>query len=319
MSSFVTLAVSGGDPQGIGPEICARALETLLDVHTNVRWRIAADQRQLLRLAGSRLRSALGDGRVMLHDCPLASDAAKAPSVEGGKAAWSALQQSLKWVEQGAASGLVTAPLSKSAVAASYPEFMGHTEYLGDRSGCRPLMMLGGEVLRVFLATTHVPLKDVPDQLSLENLTCTIEDAREGLARWFGVGAPRLAVLSLNPHGGEGGTLGTEELDLIEPAIEAAGGSDGGVFGPFAADGFFGSASWREFDGVVAIFHDQGLIPMKVICGTKGVNVTMGLPYLRTSPDHGTAFSLAGTPHVDSTSMEMAMDWCVRGQQGRIM
>jgi 4-hydroxythreonine-4-phosphate dehydrogenase len=319
MSSSITLALSGGDPQGIGPEVCARALESTLLNHPHVIWRVAVDQERFMQHASSGLRQALKDGRVLLQDFPLAAKAAPWPSRAGGEAAWQALQHAVCWVEEGAASGLVTAPLSKEAVAKSQPDFMGHTEFLGSRSGCRPLMMLGDESLRVFLVTTHVPLKDVPGQLTRESTLQTIEGARTGLRRWFGLTEPRLAVLSLNPHCGEGGALGLEELETIRPAVQAAGGEDAGIYGPFAADGFFGSGSWRRFDGVVAIFHDQGLIPMKVICGTRGVNVTMGLPYLRTSPDHGTAFGLVGSDGVDCASMKMALDWCIKGQSGRII
>lgn len=314
-----TLAISGGDPQGVGPEICALALEAILPAHSDVSWLIAGDEQRIMKHAGTLFRGALDSGRVQIKDCPLGIDPGPAPSREGGDAAMRALQQASQWVEEGRAVGLVTAPLSKGAVSMNHEGFMGHTEYFGDRFRSRPLMMLGDEKLRVFLATTHIPLSEVAEQLTVPLLLETIEIAREGLRVWFGLEEPRLAVLSLNPHCGEGGALGMEEIEIIEPAILAAGGLKGRVSGPFAADGFFGCRSWQDFDGVIAIFHDQGLIPLKTVCGMRGVNVTLGLPFLRTSPDHGTAFGLVGTDNVDFTSMEMALNWCAQGRLGRIM
>ena len=201
---------------------------------------------------------------------------------------------------------LVTAPISKEAVQTEEFQFPGHTEFLGARSNSKPLMILYYEGLRMALLTTHKAIADIPGAVTKERVMETVRKLDATLKQDFDIQAPKIAVLSLNPHNGDGGLLGTEEIRDIKPAIEELGDRFL-VFGPFAADGFFASHSWRKYDGVIAMYHDQGLAPFKALAGPEGVNFTAGLPFVRTSPDHGTGFDIAGKNKANADSMREAI------------
>jgi 4-hydroxythreonine-4-phosphate dehydrogenase len=238
------------------------------------------------------------------------------PSAGGGAAALAVLEAALDRVRGGERRALVTAPLSKAAVTASGVPFSGHTGWLAERLGVQRVVMLfiaGAQ--RVALATVHVPLKEVSSSLSLEGLVNTLEILDSWLRTHAGLDSPDLAVLGLNPHAGEDGLLGTEEREVIAPGIDAFNRRGGRASGPHSADSFFRTPVAQEADAVLAMYHDQGLIPMKAPGLPPAVNVTLGLPLVRTSVDHGCAFSLAGQGNADPGSMVAALD-CARGLLG---
>ncbi|MEE9393365.1 MAG: 4-hydroxythreonine-4-phosphate dehydrogenase PdxA [Planctomycetota bacterium] len=307
------LAVSAGDPQGIGPEVTADALGALM----------ASDQEFDVSLFGDRTilerelkRVGVDDGaRVTLVDCPFQDAGEPGPSAAGGLAALKALSAAAEMVETHRADALVTAPLAKEAVCVHEPGFVGHTGFLGHRSGVVPLMMLASERLRIALVTDHLPLREVADHVDRPALEFALSRLKSGLQDVFGVARPHIAVLGLNPHAGEGGKLGREECDLIEPWLK----EHPGVEGPFAADGFFRPGQFERFDAILAMYHDQGLIPLKALSAGAALNISLGLPYPRTSPDHGTAFLLAGQGRADSSSMFYAMRCALRLGRGETL
>lgn len=204
--------------------------------------------------------------------------------------------------------GMITGPLNKSTVKLEGKEFRGHTDYIKNRvdSG-ESLMILCSDRLRVALVTGHVAIRDIPKLIDTKTILSKIEILNKSLQSDFGIGRPRIAVLGLNPHAGDNNLIGKEEFDIILPAINAA--KDKGIltFGPYPADGFFGSGNFSKFDGILAMYHDQGLVPFKALSFGSGVNFTAGLPIVRTSPDHGTAYDIAGKFEADAASMEAAV------------
>jgi len=213
---------------------------------------------------------------------------------------------------------LVTCPINKDTIQGKEFNFPGHTEYLARIAGTdKVLMFLVGQSLRVGVVTGHLPLRDVSAAITKEKIIEKLGLMRDSLIRDFGVSSPRIAVLGLNPHAGDNGLLGTEEKEIIGPAIREAADKGWYVFGPFGADGFFGSAAFRKFDAVLAMYHDQGLTPFKALAFETGVNYTAGLPIVRTSPDHGTAYDLAGKGVADESSLRAAIYTAVDVYQKR--
>jgi len=219
-------------------------------------------------------------------------------SEEAGHAAFLSLEQCVQDAKAGRIDAMLTAPINKASIQRTNFRFAGHTEYLQDRfsesSPCEPLMILCNELMRVALVTTHLPIAEISYAITEERITQKARLLYESLQRDFCISAPRIAVLALNPHAGDGGVLGHEEADIIEPAVHALSDAGLSCYGPYAADGFFGSGAYRHFDGILAMYHDQGLAPFKALCVDGGVNFTAGLPVVRTSPDHGTAYNIAG-------------------------
>ena len=216
---------------------------------------------------------------------------------DAGKAAFLALEHAVSDLKAGRIDVLVTAPICKSAIHGAHFEFAGHTEYLGDRLGQEgesPLMILANSLMRVALVTTHLPVQEVSAAITPEAVESKIRAFHKSLRRDFLLSSPRIAVLGLNPHNGDDGVLGSEEKEIITPAIQAAAADGINCFGPYSADGFFGAGMYSHFDGILAMYHDQGLAPFKALSMDDGVNFTAGLSYVRTSPDHGTAFDIAG-------------------------
>ena len=267
----VTVAVSMGDPLGIGPEVVCAAL---------------ADPRAPKAVV-------FGERAALLRAATLRKVALPASIVEVSGGALAFVDAAAEAVAGGGLQALCTAPLSKERVALSAPGFVGHTEYLAQKAGARVAMMMAGPRLRIVLATNHLALRDVPRLLTREQIAfVTVLCARELKAR-FGIAQPRVAVLGLNPHAGDGGIFGDEEARLIAPAIADARAQGVDASGPFPADGFIPRAVRGACDAVVALYHDQGLIPAKLLDFDETVNVTLGLPWPRTSPDHGTADDIA--------------------------
>ncbi len=221
-----------------------------------------------------------------------------------GKLSMDAVSAGIEACLSGEADALVTAPISKEAIHLGGFRVPGHTEYLAERTGAKKVgMMLVNKAMRVGLATIHIPLRNVSGTITAGLITERLQLYNQALKIDFGITSPRIAVLGLNPHAGDGGVLGMEEQDIIEPAMEKARDEGIHVTGPWPADGFFGTGGYKEVDMVFAMYHDQGLIPLKLAGFGGGVNVTAGLPIIRTSPDHGTAFPLAGKNMADGGSM----------------
>jgi 4-hydroxythreonine-4-phosphate dehydrogenase len=284
------LAVTLGDVRGIGPEIVRAAA-------ANPRVRAAA----ALRLVGPPLPELPVDEPV--GDWPAGERRTESLA---GRLAGAAVDRAIELATSGRVDGIVTAPLDKHALLAGGYDFPGHTELLAARTGRPVAMMLAatrstGDMpnpLRVVLATTHIPLRDVPRRLTREAIRSAADVTRVGLRDWFAIASPRIALCALNPHAGDGGRFGTEDEDLLAPAAREAG-----IEGPFPADTVFVRAMRGAFDAVIAPYHDVGMTAIKVAAFGAAVNVTLGLPFPRTSPDHGTALDIAGRGIADPSSM----------------
>jgi 4-hydroxythreonine-4-phosphate dehydrogenase len=253
---------------------------------------------------------------VALSALPVLSHPFPAPAVPGkpdpanAQAVIAAIARAVDLVMRGEASALTTGPIHKKALidgaGFAYP---GHTEYLAHLAGVdRVVMMLAGPDLRVVPTTIHIALKDVPGALDAALLSDTIRITDAALRRDFGIESPRIAVAGLNPHAGEGGVMGREEIEIIAPVIEALNAEGLALTGPHSADTMFHAAARSRYDAAIAMYHDQALIPIKTLAFDEGVNVTLGLPFIRTSPDHGTAFDIAGTGRANPASLIAALE-----------
>jgi 4-hydroxythreonine-4-phosphate dehydrogenase len=228
------------------------------------------------------------------------------PSVNSGKYSKISLETATKALKEGNVDVLVTAPIHKFNMKEAGFNYPGHTEYLGEQLGGKPLMLLCSDNLRVAVVTGHIPVKEVSQNISKEIIAQKIQQLHSSLVNDYGINKPKIAVLGLNPHSGENGTIGTEEKNIIKPAIESLN-ENMLVFGPYAADGFFGNGTYTQFDGILAMYHDQGLIPFKTMAFGGGVNYTAGLNFVRTSPDHGTAYDIAGKGIANESSFKEAI------------
>lgn len=216
----------------------------------------------------------------------------------------SALDTALELISNGHAQALVTAPISKESIHMAGFEYPGHTEYLAHKTKTPNItMMLVSGGLRVGLLTTHIPLSKVAENITEVNILHRVRNIHHSLIHDFGIPKPNIAVLGLNPHAGDGGVLGSEEIEIIEPALSKLNQEGIACSGPFPADGWFGMQQYENFDAVLAMYHDQGLAPFKALSFGRGVNFTAGLPIIRTSPDHGTAFAIAGQNKANTDSM----------------
>ncbi len=230
------------------------------------------------------------------------------PSKQTAKAALLSLKQAVAELKEGHIDGLVTGPIDKNTIHGEEFPFQGHTEYLTQEFNAgQSLMLMVGENLRVGLVTEHVPVKDITTFITKERVELKIRLMELSLKQDFLIHKPKIAVLGLNPHAGDEGLLGREELDVIKPVINDLKAKGKLIFGPFPADGFFASGQHSKYDGIVAMYHDQGLVAFKTLSFESGINYTAGLPYVRTSPDHGTAYNLAGKNMASESSMRQAM------------
>ncbi|MDR0901741.1 MAG: 4-hydroxythreonine-4-phosphate dehydrogenase PdxA [Opitutaceae bacterium] len=290
MTAQKKLAFTCGDPAGVGPEIIAAWLASHPDEARGIAVIGHADWLRALPANGAQLIAV--DGGAGLAAGFVAAPGR--PSIEGARVALAALERAAAGVARGEFCGVVTAPVSKEWLQKAGYAFPGQTEFFAARWGGEPVMAFCGGRLRVALATWHIPLRDVPASLTPALLARTVAAAAQ-LARAGGVaGEPRIGVCGLNPHAGEGGMLGAEERDVLNPALDALRAAHPGLSRCEPGDSIFGRALRGEFDAVVALYHDQGLAPLKTIDFDEAVNVTLGLPHVRVSPDHGTAFGIAG-------------------------
>lgn len=313
------IGITQGDVNGVGYEVIFKALEEpeMLEGLTPIIYgspKAAAYHRKVLEMPGMGFNevtkpSEARPGRINILPC--GDDNVKVElgvsSELAGRAAFEALDAAVRDLTLGDLDAIVTAPINKKNIQSETFQFPGHTEYLEQACQSPALMLLCAGALRVGVVAGHMPLSQVPAFITQERILDKLRILRGSLVGDFGVTNPRVAVLSLNPHAGDGGLLGTEERDVISPAIAAAVGEGIQAFGPFPADGFFGSDLLGKFDAVLAMYHDQGLAPFKALAFDQGVNFTAGLPVVRTSPDHGTAYDIAGKNVAAPDSMRHAI------------
>lgn len=328
------IAITMGDPAGIGPEIIIKALDHPR-ILKSCRPLVIGDLRVLESIAQGmgkslHLKSITGIDRIKGYkepgflydasDLPADQVIPGQPNPQWGPPALNYIRLAAKWALTGEVAAMVTCPVSKEIIRHGLPSFTGHTEFLARLAKTRSFgMMLAGERLKVSLATIHLPLKKALRVLNRDGILQTIELSHQTLTRWFGVKDPKIAVAGLNPHAGEQGAFGSEEETIVLPAVQEARRRGIQVSGPFPPDTLFYWAARGHYDAVVALYHDQGLIPLKLLHFDKAVNITMGLPFIRTSVDHGTAFDIAGKGMANPASLTEAVLLAARfsrGQQG---
>ncbi len=314
------IGITHGDINGIGYEVILKTLEDnrLTELCTLIVYgspKVAAYHRKLINTnINLNLISQPADAnpsRVNIINCcgdEVKVDLGKSTPA-AGEASFAALERATQDLKEGEIDALLTAPINKNNIQSAQFTFPGHTEYLEQLFGKEgdALMILANDTLRVAVVTGHVPISKVAGLLSIEKITTKLEQFHTSLQQDFGISKPRIAVLGLNPHAGDGGVLGSEEQEIIQPAIEQMRNKGIICFGPLPADGFFGSEHYTHYDGILAMYHDQGLIPFKTLAMENGVNFTAGLPIVRTSPDHGTAYDKAGKNQANPTSLRQAL------------
>jgi len=319
-TNLIKIGITIGDINGIGPEVIIKTLRNpkivdycipiiygagkIISYYKNI---VKADE---FVYHPARSQEKLAPGKVYCINSwqeNVAVTTGKLTEI-GGKYAFMALEHAIQDIKSGWLDGLVTAPIHKQAMQLAGFSYTGHTDYLADKLQAKDhLMMMVGESMRVGLVTTHIALSEVSSKISNQKIKAAIHTLNSSLQKDFGKDKPLIAVLGLNPHASDGGVMGTEEEKIIIPAINELKNQGFLIYGPFAADGFFGAGQYKKFDGVLAMYHDQGLIPFKAMEFETGVNFTAGLPIVRTSPDHGTAFDIAGKGVADESSFRSAL------------
>ncbi|WP_128544468.1 4-hydroxythreonine-4-phosphate dehydrogenase PdxA [Larkinella soli] len=311
------LGITLGDYNGIGPEVILKALQhnRLQKICTPIIYgsmRILNKYRGLLQLKDWNLNGIQHAGQVNhkftnVITCWNDQNSDIQPgkvTPEAGQAALASLQRATEDLKAGHIDAVVTAPINKYNIQTEEFKFPGHTEFFADAFEVKEnLMFLVSDALRVGVVTGHIPLGRVRSSITKEKVLQKIQLMQYSLRNDFGIRKPRIAVLGLNPHAGEEGLIGTEEQEVLKPLIQELRNKGQLVYGPLPADGFFGTKAYRNYDAVLAMYHDQGLIPFKTIAFDEGVNFTAGMPVVRTSPDHGTAYDIAGKNQADETSM----------------
>ncbi|WP_031295458.1 4-hydroxythreonine-4-phosphate dehydrogenase PdxA [Sphingobium ummariense] len=325
----VPFAVTLGDPAGIGPEIVAKS------------WvmREAWGLPPFFAIGDPASLRAVWSGPVAVIETPTQAAAAfphalpclkvadagevvpGVPSTDGARTAFQALEVAVGLARAGSAAGLVTAPVGKEQLYGVGFTHPGQTEFVAERCGVSPqnaVMMLAGPSLKVVPVTIHIPLAEVPAALTVDLIRARALTTVKGLQRNFGIARPRLVVAGLNPHAGEGGALGREEIEVIRPAVESLREEDMDIVGPLAADTLFHARARQTYDAALCMYHDQALIPIKTLNFDEGVNITLGLPIVRTSPDHGTAFGIAGTDSANPGAMVAALKMAAEAARSRL-
>ncbi|TYP95154.1 4-hydroxythreonine-4-phosphate dehydrogenase [Fodinibius salinus] len=312
------IAITGGDFNGIGPEVILKTLSDQQDSNTTP---VILSSPSVIDFYQSDL-----DSKIKYHLAQTAKDIRddainvlnpykdESPVIEpgaftkqSGKCAMLAVEKAIEFCLNGTTDAIVTAPISKEAVNIAGYNIPGHTEFLAEQTDTDEfMMMLVNNDLRVGLSSVHIPVKDVASSLSVDDITHQISLMNQSLQKDFSIARPKIAVLGLNPHAGDGGIIGSEETKIISPAINNARQQNIDASGPHPADGFFGNRKYENYDGILAMYHDQGLIPFKTLSFGAGVNFTAGLPIIRTSPDHGTAFDIAGQHKANPSSFKQA-------------
>ncbi|MBR3855646.1 MAG: 4-hydroxythreonine-4-phosphate dehydrogenase PdxA [Bacteroidaceae bacterium] len=316
----IRVGITQGDINGIGYEIIFRTFENseMFEICTPVVYgspKLAAYHRKALEIDITYNAvvnpSDIQDGKLNIINCNSDNIIIELGTAtkESGEAAYQALERAIKDYQEGIIDLLVTAPINKNTIQSDDFNFPGHTEYLQERlgGGDKSLMILCSDEVRFAIATSHLPLRDVPEAITPELLEEKITIFDHSLKEDFNIDAPKIAVLSLNPHSGDNGLLGKEEIETIIPTINKMSREGILCYGPFGVDGFMGSGKYKAFDGILAMYHDQGLTPMKLLAMSNGVNFTAGLQAVRTSPAHGVAYDIAGKGCADENSFRQAI------------
>jgi len=325
LNTLPLVGITMGDPSGIGPEIIVKALADpsiydlcrplVLGDRGIISRHLRETPKLFIRQISHPSQAHGKAGQIdLIASCSLKGDriVPGTPVVEGGQAMVECIVQAVALAKSGDIAAMVTCPISKALMHRAGHCFEGHTELIADLTNCQDyVMMLAGKTLRVALVTIHCALKDVPSLLSKESIIKTIAVTSEALVQDFDLESPRVAVAALNPHAGEEGMFGKEEKEIIEPALEQARRKGYPIEGPFPPDTVFHRAVSGHFDAVIAMYHDQGLIPLKLLHFSDAVNVTLGLPIIRTSVDHGTAYDIAGQDVADPSSLKAAIRMAV--------
>ena len=314
------IGITIGDLNGIGTEVIIKALadNRLLSILTPVIYgstRALSYYRKLMNIEDFNYSQVKTKGQFFPKTVNVVNcweDAIEItpgqPSREGGKAALLCLKKAVEEMKEGLIDAVVTAPIDKNTIHGEEFPYRGHTEFFTNEFNAgESLMLLTGENLRVGLVTGHLPVKDIASNITRDRVELKIRLLELSLKKDFNISKPKIAVLALNPHAGDEGLLGNEENEIIKPVINELKAKGKLIMGPFAADGFFASNQYTKYDGILAMYHDQGLVPFKTIDFSSGVNFTAGLPIVRTSPDHGTAYSIAGKNQADESSMRQAI------------
>lgn len=331
-SKNIKIGITHGDPNGIGYEVILKTLnnklildmcspivygaKTALDFHKKelelekVKFQFINKAEEAKVKTASFIDCGSNDFKVELGK----------GTPESGKLAFDALEKAIDDLKAGNIDVLVTAPINKDNIQSDNFNFPGHTEYLASKDDKeKNLMFMVSSKLKVAVATGHIPLNEISTQLTTDVIVEKIELMEKSLKDDFSIRKPKIAVLGLNPHAGDNGLLGKEDQEIILPAIAKAKEKGILAFGPFAADGFFGSSSYKSYDGVTAMYHDQGLIPFKALAFGQGTNFTAGLSFIRTSPDHGTGFDIAGQNKADESSLRQALYFAIDIYRNRAM
>lgn len=316
----IRIGITHGDINGVGYEVILKTFAdpTMLELCTPIIYgspKVATYHRKAMDLPTnfSIVNSAAEASHNKLSIVNCGEEEVKVefskPTPEAGKAALDALEKALQEYRDGLIDVLVTAPINKHTIQSDSFHFTGHTEYIEERvgEGKKALMILMKDEFRVALVTTHIPVKDIASSITKELIKEKLAIFHQSLKQDFNIGCPRIAVLALNPHAGDGGLIGSEEQEIIIPAIQEMVAEGIQCFGPYPADGFMGSGSYTHFDGVLAMYHDQGLAPFKALAMDNGVNYTAGLPIVRTSPAHGTAYDISGQGIASEESFRQAL------------
>ena len=317
----IKLAITHGDINGVGYEVILKTFgdSRMYDFCTPVLYgstKVASYHKKLLNSMPQEMQfngireareAAAGKFNVLnLVPDEVKIDLGKSTEV-AGQLARESLNRACADLKEGTVDALVTAPINKRNIQAPDFDFPGHTEYLSHQFGGQSLMLMVCDRIRIGIVTNHLALKDVPSALTPELLSEKIRLMNESLKRDFGITIPKIAVLALDPHAGDNGVIGDFDMRVIKPVIDQAQSKGILAYGPFPSDGFFGSSEFNKFDGVLALYHDQGLIPFKLMSFTEGVNYTAGLPYVRTSPAHGTGYDIAGKDKASEQSFRSAV------------
>ncbi|MBK7872462.1 MAG: 4-hydroxythreonine-4-phosphate dehydrogenase PdxA [Saprospiraceae bacterium] len=314
------IGISVGDINGIGLEVILKtvSIKKILDYCVPVIYgssKVVSYHKNIVNIDfqfnSTRSAQHLQDDKVNIVNCwnDNVNITLGKPTETGGAYAYKALEEAVKELQHGLIDALVTAPINKHAMQMANFPFPGHTEYLTQElgEGKKSLMLMVSETLKVGLVTNHLPIREVAEAITKELILEKIQILNESLKVDFGIERPTIAILGLNPHAGDEGVLGNEEEELIRPAIVAAKEQGILAMGPFPADGLFGSGQYKKFDAILAMYHDQGLVPFKALSFGSGVNFTAGLGYVRSSPDHGTAYDIAGQNQADPASFREAL------------
>lgn len=320
MSDKLKVGISIGDVNGIGLEVIIKTLidNRILDYCTPIVYghtKVASFHRKTLAASDFNFHVISNSTQANAKKANIINCWEEDVKIElgaatptGGKYAFISLERAMADLLAGDIDALVTAPINKHNIQSDEFQFAGHTEYIQAKTGSADsLMFLVSEDIRVGVVTGHIPVKEIPDKITKEKILSKLSLMNESLKKDFWIQKPKIAVLGLNPHAGDNGIIGNEELETIIPAIEDANSQGIFAFGPYAADGFFANKSYLKFDAILAMYHDQGLIPFKQIAFHNGVNFTAGLPVVRTSPDHGTGYDIAGKNLASESSFREAL------------